>query len=153
VTQLPSDDEMKRRIAKHQAQRPKAWKTFTASLDIVAILEQIQEPVILLDCFSGYVSNLLLKYAADGEELVLENVLDGVTELLEHLKQANKTVIIVSNEVCAGVVPAYPLGRWYRDALGFANQRAAKAADAVALLTVGIPQTLKGKFPEVEDDF
>jgi adenosyl cobinamide kinase/adenosyl cobinamide phosphate guanylyltransferase len=47
------------------------------------------------------------------------------------------------------VVPPYPLGRWYRDALGLANQRAAQVADAVALVTVGIPQMLKGTLPMV----
>lgn len=56
--------------------------------------------------------------------------------------------------ISGGVVPPYPLGRWFRDALGLVNQRVARAADAVALVTVGIPQVLKGNIQdfEVRDD-
>jgi adenosylcobinamide kinase/adenosylcobinamide-phosphate guanylyltransferase len=53
------------------------------------------------------------------------------------------TWIVVSNEVGMGVVPAYRLGRFYRDALGTANQRLARAADRVILMVAGLPWELK----------
>ena len=40
---------------------------------------------------------------------------------------------MVSNEVGMGLVPPYPLGRAYRDLLGWANRRLALAADEVYL--------------------
>ena len=42
-----------------------------------------------------------------------------------------------------GLVPPYPLGRIYRDALGRANQALAAAADRVSLLVAGIPMKVK----------
>ncbi|MEX2551978.1 MAG: bifunctional adenosylcobinamide kinase/adenosylcobinamide-phosphate guanylyltransferase, partial [Actinomycetota bacterium] len=104
--------------------------------------------VVLLDCLSGFVSNLLLQKGEQAERATLT----AVAELLESIREAANTVIVVSNEVGNGVVPPYPLGRHYRDMLGLANQKVASAADAVSLLTVGIPQTLKGTFPEVQLD-
>jgi adenosylcobinamide kinase/adenosylcobinamide-phosphate guanylyltransferase len=51
--------------------------------------------------------------------------------------------IIVSNEVGAGVVPASPLGRIYRDLLGELNQSIAREADNAIYLIAGIPLYLK----------
>jgi adenosylcobinamide kinase/adenosylcobinamide-phosphate guanylyltransferase len=49
----------------------------------------------------------------------------------------------VSNEVGSGVVPPYPVGRHFRDALGELNQRVAAQADNVLLLVAGLPLALK----------
>ena len=53
-------------------------------------------------------------------------------------------LVIVSNEVGMGLVPPYPMGRVYRDALGRANQRLASLADRVYFLVAGLPMKLKG---------
>jgi adenosyl cobinamide kinase/adenosyl cobinamide phosphate guanylyltransferase len=143
-----SDEEMKRRIAKHQSRRPESWRTLETRFDITKAVQEASENIALVDCLSGFVSNVLLEYEQEGEEAVIEKVLESISELTTVLRATSKTVIIVTNEVGSGVVPPYPLGRWYRDALGLANQCVAKAADAVALVTVGIPQTLKGTFPD-----
>jgi adenosylcobinamide kinase/adenosylcobinamide-phosphate guanylyltransferase len=52
-------------------------------------------------------------------------------------------MIVVSNEVGLGLVPPYPLGRLYRDNLGWANQRLAAAADRVLFMVAGLPMVLK----------
>jgi adenosylcobinamide kinase/adenosylcobinamide-phosphate guanylyltransferase len=52
--------------------------------------------------------------------------------------------IVVSNEVGSGVVPAYPLGRAFRDLLGIANQDVAARADRVYWMVAGIPVVVKG---------
>lgn len=51
--------------------------------------------------------------------------------------------LIVSNEIGLGIVPAYPLGRMYRDALGHANQMFAREAQNVIFMVAGIPTTIK----------
>src|SRR5260370_31019194 len=56
----------------------------------------------------------------------------------------NKTLIAVTNEVGLGIVPAYPLGRLYRDTLGYVNQRLAQAADRVYLMVAGLAGDIKG---------
>lgn len=148
VATLEADDEeMGRRIERHKARRPPEWRTVEATLDVPNAIERIEEPVILLDCFSGWVSNLLLAHEKDGEEAILAAVLGRVEDLLTAVRASGKTVAVVTNEVGSGVVPEYRLGRWYRDALGLANQRVAADADAVCLTVAGLPLVLKGSFP------
>ncbi len=53
-------------------------------------------------------------------------------------------MILVSNEVGSGVVPAYALGRRFRDLVGEINQRVAAVADTVVLMVAGLPLPLKG---------
>lgn len=152
ATLTKSDPEMERRIEAHQARRPERWRTLEIPFSPSTALQESSEPVVLLDCLSGLVSNLLLKHEADGEEAVTNAVIHMVDEVTRTVRAKQKTVIIVTNEVGSGVVPAYPLGRWYRDALGLANARIAALADAVAFCVVGVPQTLKGQLPEVSLD-
>ncbi len=149
ATLEPSDEEMQARITKHQTRRPKTWRLIETKFHLAQSIQENAEPLVLIDCLSGFVSNLVLEHEHLGEETVIEKVLQAVSELTDVLRQTDKTIIIVTNEVGSGVVPPYPLGRWFRDALGLANQRVAKTADAVAIVTVGIPQTLKGTFPDV----
>ena len=152
ATLTAGDDEMVRRIARHRARRPASWRTLETPLEPATALREASETVVLLDCLSGFVSNVLLQREADGEEAVLKAVMKGVDDLISAAQAAPKTLIIVTNEVGSGVVPAYPLGRRYRDALGLANARVAAAADAAALCVVGLPQLLKGNLPEVLHD-
>lgn len=147
ATLEPNDDEMQRRIARHRQRRPATWRTVEAPLQVASAIREASEPVMLLDCLSGFVSNVLLTHEQEGEDAAIEAVLEKVQHVLETISAASQTVIMVSNEVGSGVVPAYALGRWYRDALGLANQRVARAADTVVLVTVGIPQALKGTLP------
>lgn len=152
ATLEPSDDEMTRRIAQHRARRPVRWQTVETRLEVAKVVREVEAEVVLLDCLSGFVSNLLLKYENRGEVAATNMILEKVQEVTDTIQTSQKTVIIVSNEVGSGVVPAYPLGRWYRDALGTANAHVARAADAVVLMCVGIPQVLKGISPEVTID-
>ncbi len=152
ATLAAGDDEMVRRVARHRARRPAGWRTLETPLEPAAALREAPETVVLVDCLSGFVSNVLLAREAEGEAVVLEAVMSGVDDLLSAAGATPKTVVIVTNEVGSGVVPAYPLGRLYRDALGLANARVAAAADAAALCVVGLPQTLKGRLPEVSYD-
>jgi adenosylcobinamide kinase/adenosylcobinamide-phosphate guanylyltransferase len=65
-------------------------------------------------------------------------------ELVEALRVVPAEVVLVSNEVGSGVVPPFPAGRIYRDALGELNQRVAAIADHVVLMVAGLPLALKG---------
>ncbi|HSK89020.1 MAG TPA: bifunctional adenosylcobinamide kinase/adenosylcobinamide-phosphate guanylyltransferase, partial [Anaerolineales bacterium] len=66
-----------------------------------------------------------------------------VEELLGAIQAQKQEWIIISNEVGLGLVPPYPMGRVYRDGLGWANQRLARAADKVILMVAGIPTVIK----------
>ncbi|MFQ9698384.1 MAG: bifunctional adenosylcobinamide kinase/adenosylcobinamide-phosphate guanylyltransferase, partial [Zhenhengia sp.] len=96
------------------------------------------------------VSNLLLQYEVDFDHVkrtvideIEQNILKEVENLLSICKQHGKELIIVSNEVGLGVVPAYRLGNIFRDIAGRINQRLAKEADEVFFLASGLPLKLK----------
>jgi adenosylcobinamide kinase/adenosylcobinamide-phosphate guanylyltransferase len=82
---------------------------------------------------------------ADSTSLFGESALAEIEEMLRVLRSlpAQKKLIAISNEVGLGVVPAYPLGRVYRDTLGYINQHLARAAERVYMLVAGIAINLK----------
>jgi adenosylcobinamide kinase/adenosylcobinamide-phosphate guanylyltransferase len=75
-------------------------------------------------------------------------VTDAVTAeaqaLVDVYRHTGGRWLVVTNEVGMGVVPPTKLGRYYRDALGRANQQLATAADEVLLFVAGLPWRLKG---------
>lgn len=148
------DDEMRRRVERHRRQRPVEWQTVEAGDDVVAAVGEATGRVLLLDCLSGLVGNVLLdaeQAAVQGDEDALEQaVMDEFERLFAALGAFPGDVIIVSNEVGGGVVPPTALGRRFRDALGRANQATAARAGTVVLLTAGLPSALKGWLPEID---
>jgi adenosylcobinamide kinase / adenosylcobinamide-phosphate guanylyltransferase len=160
ATATASDDEMIERITHHRASRPKGWHTLEEPLDLAKAVRQAAElaDVVLLDCVTLWLGNMLLQapgqHAQDdqGEEalyttirLFAERALKESEALLTVVKSLgpNKTLIVVTNEVGLGIVPAYPLGRLYRDTLGYINQRLAEAAEQVYLMVAGLAVDIK----------
>ena len=144
ATATAQDDEMAKRIARHRARRPEKWSTLEAPMEVAAALrERIRGyDVVLVDCLTMLASNVLLHHEEqpDLAEAALMADLEEVCTLCEN---ARATLIMVSNEVGMGIVPAYSLGRYYRDILGRANQRVARRADHVLLLIAGLPVDIK----------
>jgi adenosylcobinamide kinase / adenosylcobinamide-phosphate guanylyltransferase len=140
ATAEAGDDEMRERIAHHRARRPPGWSTIEAPVAVGWALSALPAgSVALLDCLSLLVTNLLLAHERDPEPPIEHEI----AALLEAARQRDLTLIVVTNEVGMGIVPAYPLGRQYRDLLGRANQRVAALADEVYLAVAGIPVELK----------
>jgi adenosylcobinamide kinase/adenosylcobinamide-phosphate guanylyltransferase len=130
------DEEMRERIAKHQQDRGGNWVTHEAPLDLTGQLREIDAPgrVILVDCLTLWLSNVML---SDGDWR-------GLTEVLAALLPAMQAdVVLVSNEVGMGLVPDTALGRAFRDAQGFLNQRVAEVAGRVVFVVAGLPLCLK----------
>lgn len=140
ATAEAGDAEMRARIAHHQAQRPAAWPTVEAPLAPAAALSAIPAgSVVLLDCLSLLVTNLLLAHEADPAPVVTAEV----SAILTVARARDLTLLIVTNEVGMGIVPEYPLGRVYRDLLGRANQQVAASADEVYLVVAGLPVEIR----------
>jgi adenosylcobinamide kinase/adenosylcobinamide-phosphate guanylyltransferase len=137
------DADMSARIAKHQAERPPHWHTLEEPRQVARTLHAaVPAPVVVLDCVTLWVTNLLLAEGATWESAAAQ--LDAL--LVWYYARAAETpidVIVVSNEVGLGIVPADPLSRTFRDWLGLFNQRLAAAADAVYLMVAGIPVDVK----------
>lgn len=136
----PRDAEMARRIEAHRARRPAAWRTLEVEHDLAGAVRGTAG-IVLVDCLTLWLSNRMLAGA---------EVVETVDHLLAALHRRTGRVVLVSNEVGEGIVPATPLGRAFRDAQGMLNQRVAAAADAVVLMVAGCPVTVKPRQdPEV----
>ena len=140
ATGKATDEEMRWRIARHRRERPRSWRTIEASEPAQAILH-VPEATdgILLDCLTMEVSARLVRGDTDR---AIERRIRALCEAIQH---AACPVIVVTNEVGAGVVPVSALGRRFRDIAGVANQIAAGFADEVYLLVAGIPLHMKGR--------
>lgn len=146
ATAIPFDEEMRIRIAKHQSERPESWRTLEAPERVGAAIQVYPDPpaILLLDCLTLLANNILLALPDVENAAEAQSALDAeIDSLLSAYAKSTGEWIVVSNEVGLGLVPAYPLGRIYRDVLGRANQRLAQAADRVIFMVAGIPMTVK----------
>ena len=137
------DDEMARRIARHRAERPAAWRTAESPRGAGGEVRAAATPTVLVDCMTVLASNALLTAESQGEEAAVAAVLAEAEALRDAALAHRGTVFVVTNEVGMGVHPPTSLGRWYRDALGRANALLAAAADEVVLLVSGIPLRIR----------
>ena len=141
------DEEMSARIQKHQSERPTHWLTVEIPLDIASHIKEIQSDVVLLDCITLLISNLLMKFVKDDlvdEAPFMQAIQKEMEVLLAAIRTSKQDWMIISNEVGLGLVPPYQMGRVYRDGLGWANQRLAREAEKVVFMVAGIPLVVKG---------
>jgi adenosylcobinamide kinase/adenosylcobinamide-phosphate guanylyltransferase len=143
ATAEPLDDEMRRRISRHREERPEGWTTVEAPRSAAIAIAAAGTAVVLLDCLTLFASNAVLAAEEEGEEAVLRAVVDEVEAVRDAALVHDGVTLVVTNEVGMGVHPPTALGRWYRDALGRANQILAAAAEEVVMLVSGIPVRIK----------
>ena len=144
ATATAGDDEMAERIRQHQASRPDRWQTLELPLALGRSLTARLAEVVIVDCITLLVTNVLLSLPEDTSgETIMQKVQVEIDELIEAQVRLGGQWLLVSNEVGLGLVPPYPLGRVYRDSLGWANQRLARAAQRVIFMVAGIPMAIK----------
>ena len=166
------DEEMALRVKKHQQQRPSTWRLIEEPRNIRAALMELKDEdvVILLDCVTLWLTNLLLAGQAElaqrvqraapsglnGEEFPLSlpndnyiysqvepQILTMVEEVARLAQEIKPLVIFVTNEVGQGIVPENLLSRAYRDLAGRSNQILAHRADQVYMVVAGFPMEIK----------
>lgn len=137
----PLDEEMVRRIEHHKLSRGSDWQTVEEPIKIAEVIKQHgnEMQVILLDCVTLWLSNLLMQKKDDRE------IMNEVDKFIDTIKPTQSSFVIVSNEVGMGLVPVEPLGRRFRDLSGMINQKIAEVAQTVVFMVSGIPIFLKGK--------
>jgi adenosylcobinamide kinase/adenosylcobinamide-phosphate guanylyltransferase len=139
------DGEMRDRVASHKASRGHRFATIEepVALADALIIASASHDVILVDCLTLWITNLLL-----ANEDVAKHVGELVAVLVQ-LKAAK--IVLVSNEVGLGIVPDNAMARTFRDLAGAAHQRLAEICDDVYFIVAGLPMTLKGEAPGQEE--
>ncbi|OQA88897.1 MAG: Bifunctional adenosylcobalamin biosynthesis protein CobP [Lentisphaerae bacterium ADurb.Bin242] len=138
------DEEMKKRVGRHQARRAgDGWITIEEPLDLCRALseaERLGADAALVDCLTLWINNRMYRDPEfDEAKMAIET-----EKLLEALKAFPGLAMLVINEVGLGIVPDTPLGRAFRDCSGRCGQLIAAEADEVWFCICGIPQKIKG---------
>jgi adenosylcobinamide kinase / adenosylcobinamide-phosphate guanylyltransferase len=139
ATCVPRDDEMQARVDRHRRERSGSWSTLEIPTHLADAIRTHghEADVMLVDCLTLWLSNLLMNTQ---EIQQIRRRIDGVAAAV---KSAPCSVILVSNEVGAGIVPENRLARLYRDLAGWTNQAVAAACNQVIWTVAGIPVTIK----------
>jgi len=144
ATCIPQDEEMHQRVSRHRAERGTGWIAVETPVFLGEAISKIgpKADVLLVDCLTLWVSNLMMEHSEkpDPAEYFIA---EQTSCLIESLRAAACPVILVTNEVGAGIVPDNPLARQYRDAVGQVNQRIAACADQVIWMVAGIAVKIK----------
>ena len=135
----PADGEWTQRIAAHRDRRPSHWRTEeTTQLAAVIKAHQSDTGCILIDCLGTWVTALIDDASAWQDRQSATGIVNtACDELIHALHETSTTIIMVSNEVGSGVVPASPSGRLFRDLLGIVNLRLAEVCTQVTLMVAG----------------
>jgi len=133
------DLEMKARIERHQATRSSDWETMEVPADLAKWFTRNKQlyQTIVIDCLTLWLSNLWGRHQRDLA------VPEATANLLHAIRTTRARVVIVSNELGLGLVPATKAVRAFRDLAGRVNQQVAAEADEVYLTISGLPLRLK----------
>ena len=126
-----TDAEWQTRIFKHQQRRPRSWQTATVSDAelLTYVLQAKSSECLLIDSVGTWIANFLDLEQSEWEKII--NI------LLANLKASKAKIILVGEETGWGVVPAYPMGRLFRDRLGHLSRQIANVADTTYLVAAG----------------
>ncbi|EJO33979.1 bifunctional adenosylcobinamide kinase/adenosylcobinamide-phosphate guanylyltransferase [Acinetobacter radioresistens] len=138
ATAQPLDEEMQERILHHQESRPREWQVIEEPLYLSEKLQEIdaQNQLILIDCLTLWMSNLLLQ---DASELQMSQC----QKLLTILPNLKSEIILVSNETGLGVVPMGNISRKFIDESGRLHQQIGQIVQKVVFCVAGFPIILK----------
>ncbi|MGK7909986.1 MAG: bifunctional adenosylcobinamide kinase/adenosylcobinamide-phosphate guanylyltransferase [Synechococcus sp.] len=132
----PDDEEWQARIDLHRQQRPDDWTTLEVPVELPqAIAAATCGQTYLVDSLGTWVANWI-----ECDDAIWQ---DQVEQLLQALRDCAANCVFVGEEVGWSVVPAYELGRRFRDRMGLLNQRVGALSDAVYLVTAGFAIDLR----------
>lgn len=144
------DREMAERIERHKKSRPLLWRTVESGKNLYLAIEE--ETYYLLDCLTVLTSNIMFSISKDEtyidmgmQKQIYDAVIIELESLVKKIKDTNKMLVMVTNEVGLSLVPEHHVSRVYRDILGKVNQKAAELSDEVYFVVSGIPIKIKEK--------
>lgn len=136
------DEEMAARIEAHRRHRDTRWRVIEEPLALAAALRAADSPesLVIVDCLTVWLSNLLCGNDADASRRETQLLLDALAALAADC-------ILISNEVGFGIIPANALARRFGDEAGVLHRRLAAQSDRVVLMVAGLPLTIKTAGP------
>lgn len=135
------DDEMAARITRHRLDRAADFTTIEEPVNLASAFAGLSSraDLVVLDCLTLWVSNLMRVHAVESEQAYL----DDADALAGAMLAAPFATIVITDEVGSAIVPDNPIARRFRDLLGWTNQIFAKAAGEVILMVAGCPLRVK----------
>jgi adenosylcobinamide kinase/adenosylcobinamide-phosphate guanylyltransferase len=148
ATALPGDDEMRARIAQHQADRARrvqSLSTIEEPRDLARVLREQSAPtrLVVIDCLTLWLTNLLMPMR--GDALGDAGLASAAGALDEALRRAPGPVLLVSNEIGLGLAPLTAQARRFVDELGRLHQLVAQSCERVTLMVAGIEMPIKSE--------
>jgi adenosylcobinamide kinase/adenosylcobinamide-phosphate guanylyltransferase len=153
ATAVALDADMRARIERHKAQRPSEWPTFEMYRGFEVLEADARFDscgLFLLDCLTILVTNHMMDSGLDFDTCSVDevgrieaSVAEELNALMDIMARHGKRLIVVTNEVGMGLVPAFRMGSLFRDIAGRLNARVAYRADEVYCLISGLPLRLK----------
>jgi adenosylcobinamide kinase/adenosylcobinamide-phosphate guanylyltransferase len=142
ATATALDAEMAARIASHRNTRPSDWQLIEEPLALGAALARAGAPgrTVIVDCLTLWLTNLLLH--EDRERLERERA-----ALLEAVAAHRGELVLVSNEVGFGIIPANALARRFGDEAGTLHQQLAALCERVHFMVAGIAMVVRDTAP------
>lgn len=148
ATALAADEEMRQRIAQHRLDRPVGFETVEAPVALGPVLASLAGPdhLVLIDCLTLWLTNVLMPHDAEADmaELIRVKLVPAKAELVRALascKAAGTSVVLITNEIGAGVIPLGAEVRAFVDELGRLHQEVAQCCDQITWMVAGQPFT------------
>ena len=149
ATAQPWDEEMRQRIARHQADRAERVPGMRTVEEPLALAEAIRQhssarTLVVVDCLTLWLTNLLMPAEYESNSATARMDTAQTASLLIAIQDAAGPVVLVGNEIGLGVIPMGREVRAFVDALGRLNQDVAAVCQRATLMAAGLPLTLKG---------
>jgi adenosylcobinamide kinase / adenosylcobinamide-phosphate guanylyltransferase len=146
ATALAGDDEMRARIARHQADRAARVPAFEmlevpGDLAKAVLAQSAKQRLVVIDCLTLWLTNLLMPM--QGVALGDAALGEASDALCDALVASPGPVLLVSNEIGLGLTPLTREARRFVDELGRLHQQVAALCATVTLMVAGIEVPVK----------
>ncbi|NLY43987.1 MAG: bifunctional adenosylcobinamide kinase/adenosylcobinamide-phosphate guanylyltransferase [Clostridiaceae bacterium] len=150
ATSIITDDEMKERVAVHKKRRNKHWQTFEGYKNLKSVVKESRYKHVLLECATTMMTNLMFDKYVDFDNLSIQEIKDleeyikeEFRTMISAVREYDKELVVVTNEVGFGLISEHRLGRIFTDISGRINQYLGKVSDEAYLLVSGLPVKIK----------
>lgn len=130
------DDEHRKRIEHHQAERGAEWTNIEEEKELSK--HSLAGRTVLIDCITLWATNFFYDLQSDVEQSLM-----ALKQEFDRFTEQDATFIFVTNEIGMGEMSASELQRKFADLQGWLNQYIASGADEVFFMISGIPMKIK----------